>query len=107
STDLNHLCEASRVGARIYAEMIPAVKVPPSLERRLRTSGLKLALEAGEDYELLFTVNPKEALRLPRQLAGIKLTPIGEITRGRRITIVGSFGRPLPLPPRGWDHFRR
>lgn len=107
STDLNHLCEASGVGARVYAEMIPAVKVPPSLERRLRTSGLKLALEAGEDYELLFTVNPKEALRLPRQLVGIKLTPIGEITRGRRITIVGSFGRPLPLPPRGWDHFRR
>lgn len=107
STDLRHLCEASRVGARIYAEEIPAVKLPPLLERRLGTSGLKLALEAGEDYELLFTVPKARAARLPRQLAGIKLTPIGEITPGRRVMIVGSVGRPLPLLPRGWDHFRK
>ncbi len=107
STDLHHLCEASRVGARIDAEEIPAVKLPPPVERRLRTNGLKLALEAGEDYELLFTLPKARAARLPKQLAGVKLTPIGEITPGRRIMIVGSVGRPLPLLPRGWDHFRR
>jgi thiamine-monophosphate kinase len=107
STDLNHICHASRVGARVMAKKIPAVKVPPPLERRLRTSGLKLALEAGEDYELLFTLPRAEASRLPLKLAGVRLTLIGEITRRRKLVLLDADGAEQPLRPRGWDHFRR
>ncbi|MGH9803648.1 MAG: thiamine-phosphate kinase [Candidatus Acidiferrales bacterium] len=106
STDLNHICEASRVGARLYQDRIPAVDIPAPLARRLRTTGLQLALNAGEDYELLFTLPKARAQRLPRMLAGIKLTPIGEITRDRRVVLVDGKGRARPLPPRGWDPFR-
>lgn len=107
STDLNHICEASGVGARIYREKIPAVDLPAPLARRLRTSALNLALNAGEDYELLFTVSRAGARRLPRKLAGVPLTPIGEITRERRVVLVDPDGHERRLPPRGWDHFRK
>ena len=107
STDLNHLCESSGVGARVYEEKIPAVAVPATLARRLRATGLQLALNAGEDYELLFTLPKARARRLPRTLAGVPLTPIGEITRGRRVLLVDEAGRERRLPPRGWDPFRR
>lgn len=107
STDLHHLCEASSVGARLYAEKIPAVNLPRALARRLGTSGLELALNAGEDYELLFTVPKAKAARLPKKLNGVKLTWIGEITHGRRVILVEAGGRERALAARGWDHFRR
>lgn len=107
STDLNHLCEASGVGARVFAEKIPAVKLPASLARRLATSGLELALNAGEDYELLFTLPKARAARLPNKLAGVRLAQIGEITRGRRVILVEASGRERRIAARGWDHFRR
>lgn len=107
STDLAHLCKASRVGARIFAKQIPAVRLPRTLAERFGTNGLTLALDGGEDYELLFTLPKARAARLPNKLAGVKLTPIGEITPGRRLTLVDAAGRERPLRPRGWDHFRR
>jgi thiamine-monophosphate kinase len=107
STDLNHLCAASRVGARVYADQIPAVKLSPALQRRLKSTGLELALNAGEDYELLFTLPAKQADRLPKKLAGVRLSPIGEITRRRVVVLVSDGGSQRPLQPLGWDHFRR
>lgn len=107
STDLNHLCAASRVGARLYADQIPAVKLPPTLQQRLKTTGLDLALNAGEDYELLFTIPQKPAGRLPEKLCGAKLTSIGEITRTKEVLLVDAGGDEKELLPRGWDHFRR
>ena len=107
STDLAHLCEASGVGACLFADRIPAVKLTRSLERRLGVSGLGLALDGGEDYELLFTLPKTKAARLPKKLARVKLTAIGEITRRRGLTLVDAAGRERRLWPRGWDHFRR
>ena len=108
STDLAHLCQASRVGARIFAARVPVVKLPPSLEERLGTSGWELALDGGEDYELLFTLPRPRAARLPPKFAGVKLTAIGEITPHESgLTVVDSEGRERTLVPRGWDHFRR
>lgn len=106
STDLAHLCEASRVGARLWAERVPVVKLPRSWERRLGVSGWELALNGGEDYELLFTVPKSAAARLPRKLAGVKLTAIGEIISGSGIRLVDAGGKQRRLAPRGWDHFR-
>lgn len=106
STDLAHLCEASRVGARIFADRIPAVRLPRELARRWDTNSLALALHGGEDYELLFTLPQARAARLPKRLAGVKLTAIGEITR-RGLLLVDAGGRARRLAPRGWDHFRR
>jgi thiamine-monophosphate kinase len=107
SSDLNRLCAASGVGARLFADRIPAVELPPHLARRVKTTGLELALHGGEDYELLFTLPKSRAARLPRRLAGVSLTAIGEITRGRGVVLVDDAGLRMRLRPQGWDHFRR
>ena len=106
STDLHHLCEASRVGACLFAPRLPAVDVPRALIRRLRTTGLELALHGGEDYQLLFTLPQSRPQPLPKSLAGVRLTAIGEITSDPRVVLVDSIGRTQRLAPRGWDHFR-
>jgi thiamine-monophosphate kinase len=101
STDLAHICEESGVGAELQAETIPRASVgKPS-----RQVDLKLALHGGEDYELLFSA-PRSA-RIPSRLAGVPITHIGQITRGRRIFLFNQRGVGYQLEPLGWEHFRK
>ncbi len=105
SSDLQHLCEASGAGARLWAGRIPCVDVPPAL-RSHAFDPMELALHGGEDYELLFTVPQRVCHRIRGAYRGVSITPIGEIVRGRAIVLVGSDGRATPLAAGGWDHFR-
>jgi thiamine-monophosphate kinase len=106
STDLSHICKASGVGARVWAEKIPTVRMPPELSS-LKLSPLDLAIHGGEDYELLFTVPGKFSSRLPCEIAEIPVTVIGEITREKKVLLVGADGKTKPLKPLGWDPFRK
>ena len=96
STDLAHLCEESGVGAILHADRLP-IAADASLEQ---------ALHGGEDYELLFTARP--ATRIPRSIAGVAVTQIGEITapdRGKPALMLATGCIVEPLEPRGWEHF--
>jgi thiamine-monophosphate kinase len=106
SSDLPRLCEASRTGARIEAAKLPTPKAPVATSKT-HFDALRLALNGGDDYELLFTVRQKDVARVPRSFQGVALTPIGEITRGRRIVTVGQDKTIKPLAPQGWDPFRK
>jgi len=105
STDLGHLGEASGVGARVWADRIPPVRVPPTL-REHGFDPLELALHGGEDYQLLFTVPRRLRKAIPSSHGGVPITQIGGITKGRAMILVGADGRAAPLAARGWDHFR-
>jgi thiamine-monophosphate kinase len=106
STDLHHICQASGVGAIVYAEDIPvATHVPEEVP----TTALENALNGGEDYELLFTV-PKERMAqiesLRAQFRGLPITLIGEITNEPGRMSLEQAGERTPLLPRGHDHLR-
>jgi thiamine-monophosphate kinase len=110
STDLDRLCRASRAGARLWADSIPRVAIPDRLSRTVKTQNLdplRLALHGGEDYELLFTVPRRKVKRLERAPGSRELTPIGEITSGRRMILINEDGKSKPLKPAGWDPFRK
>jgi len=94
STDLGHICDESGVGAIVYDEQLKAVS---------RSSGLNLALHGGEEYELLFTAKPDR--RIPRQIAGVPVTRIGEIVRGKQMKLRDASGKSTILKPAGWEHF--
>ena len=106
STDLAHLCKASNVGARVLADLIPTAAVPNDL-RGLGLDPLALALNGGEDYELLFTVSKRFVGRLPRAVGGVPITIIGQITRNKKIVLVSGTGQAKTLSPEGWDPFRK
>jgi len=98
STDLAHLCEESRVAAEVDAATLP-IHASATLEE---------ALHGGEDYELLFTAAP--AVKLPQQIAGVPITPIGRIQRkkaGRAQIILRTASGPVALSPQGWQHFSK
>ncbi len=128
STDLGHICEESGVGAVLYAEALPTASAGsqdhrlvsghgfsrsvgrPRITRALAPEGnprerqmLSLALHGGDEYELLFTAAPNR--RIPRQIAGVPITRIGEILSGEGMRLATADGKTQPLKPAGWEHF--
>ena len=90
--DLPRLAQASRCSFRVDMESIP------------RSPGctLQQALGDGEDFELLFTISPKRAARLPNQwrrhFPATPLTRIGELVPRRKKSTL--------LQAHGHDHFQ-
>lgn len=99
STDLQHICEESGVGAVLDAEAIPRARVG----RPTMQVSLDLALHGGEDYELLFT----SAKNLPAKIARVPVTAIGRITPMRGMVLILKNGRRRKLAAKGWEHFKR
>lgn len=100
SLDLRRLCDASRVGARVFNDLIPCPPLAPA-----KATGL--ALHGGEDYQLLFTVPRRKAAVIPCRLGGARITYIGDIRSRRGIQLVASDGSESPLSPLGYDHFTK
>lgn len=102
-SDLTRICEASNVGARIFADRVP---VNPALRKALGKTSIDYALSGGEDFELLFTA-PDEVMRSIRADFEIPVSVIGEITRDhpRQVAVSGQKGDKLNPKERGWDHF--
>lgn len=100
--DLRHLCEASRVGAEISLESLPC-------SARVRRRDPMLALQGGEDYELLFAVPPKAEASLKRLHHRIdcRVTRIGSLLPKRDgIRVRDRMGMSTRIEAGGFDHFR-
>ncbi|MEK6678563.1 MAG: thiamine-phosphate kinase, partial [Nitrospirota bacterium] len=107
STDLNHICEQSRVGAVIYEDKIPLSKELKKAE--LKKGPLEYALSGGEDYELLFTVKARDVGKIHNAISRGRLyaAMIGEIVDLKKgMLLVDSKGRKRPFQPTGFNHFR-
>ncbi len=101
-SDLNHICQASEVGARIEVDRVP---IQPSVKTNFGDKSIQLALSGGEDYELLFT-GRAAVVDSVKKTASCPVTVIGEITAGEaEITLLDSQGNPFNLVEAGWDHF--
>jgi thiamine-monophosphate kinase len=106
STDLGHILEESHCGAIIRADSIPiadCVKQLLSLEPGM--DPVSLALQSGEEYELLFTARPEMQPRLSELAAtpDLPITAIGEITREPGMRLLRE-GKESALTPSGYEH---
>jgi thiamine-monophosphate kinase len=109
SSDLGHIAEESRVGARLVAEKIPISANLTHYCERFHRSALDYALSGGEDYSLLVTAAAEAAGAIARdfeQHFGRPLYAIGEITASPGIELVHPDGRTTAVAPTGWDHFK-
>jgi thiamine-monophosphate kinase len=97
STDLEHICRESGVGAEVEAEAIPRAGCGQN-----RRVGLEFALHGGDDYELLFT----SSKLVPAKVEGVRMTRIGQTTVKRDMRLLDVAGRKTVLAAKGWEHFR-
>lgn len=110
--DLRHILKASRVGAELLTSSIPISRVAKLASKAESPAKppLLAALTDGEDFELLFTVAPKDAVALldswKKQFPKLALTCIGKITAGEGITLRDKTGA-RPLKAHGYEHFAK
>jgi thiamine-monophosphate kinase len=105
SSDLAHLCRESRVGARIEARRLPINPAVAIICGRRASDALALALHGGEDFELLFTVRPRDLRRLPRRVDGVPATYIGDVTGDAGRALISDGRHEQTLQPSGFTHF--
>lgn len=100
--DLTHILTSSRVGAHLDVETLP---ISPTLNQAVdRATALQLALTAGDDYELCFTVPPSHETKLSR--LPVECTCIGYIEREPGLRLYSNSGKSYPLPGKlGYQHF--
>ena len=102
--DLGHILAASRVGATLDADALPAGPVltrqPAGLRRRFCAAG-------GDDYELCFTApaSAREAVTAAAARAATPVTRAGTIDAKPGLRLVDASGAPLDLSLAGFDHF--
>jgi thiamine-monophosphate kinase len=103
SSDLQRLLDVSApgIGFEIFATEVPIA--------RAAKGNLRAALNDGEDFELLFTIDPRHVTALRRKWArtfALELTEIGRVIRARsQIALLGRDGKRRPLVSAGYDHF--
>jgi thiamine-monophosphate kinase len=102
SVDLNHICEASGTGAEIDLEKIPLSPAMLSFQKK----PLPLALHGGEDYQLIFTIKPRDLARIGPLRSEYRLRDVGRITREKGIRTVDALGRRKVLAIKGFEHFK-
>jgi thiamine-monophosphate kinase len=105
SSDLSHLCSESNAGALVQSAQIPIDKEVIRLCGRRALDPLALALHGGEDFELLFTVRPEDAPRLPKRVDGVPITHIGEVTEQPGSIKIAERNRVWELRAEGFEHF--
>jgi thiamine-monophosphate kinase len=101
--DLRHICEASRVSARVITDFLP---IHDMVKASFKKKALALALGGGEDYELLFTGSDKVIKDVKNELR-CPVTAIGEISGDEpgKINLVDAAGCPVKIGRTGWTHF--
>ena len=103
ASDLMHICHASGVGAYIEESKIPINQGAQMLALKFQMDPVTAALNGGEDYELLFTVDEKDLEKI-RHLPSTYI--VGEITaKEDGITLHTPAGNVHPLKAQGWNHF--
>lgn len=104
SSELLHICTQSKTGCRIYEERIPIDYQTAMQAEEFNLNVSTVALNGGEDYELLFTV-PLEQNEKIQQIPGIRL--IGHITaESLGCAMISRDGNSeITLKAQGWKAF--
>jgi thiamine-monophosphate kinase len=105
ASDLLHICKQSKKGATIYEDKIPIDHETVMVAEDFGLPALTMAMNGGEDYELLFTV-PLESFDKVKLLKGV--TIIGHIVEEEAgVNLITSNGSMLAVQAQGWNHFKK
>ena len=103
ASEIFHICERSKVGAVIEESGVPIHPDAQMMALQFNMDPISCALSGGEDYELIFTIDPKD-------LEKVKYMPdiyiMGEIVKSSEgIKLHSKAGKIHDLKAQGWRHF--
>jgi thiamine-monophosphate kinase len=103
--DLGHILRRSKVGARLHIDRLP--RSPGLAACPDESEVLAALLSGGDDYELCFTVPPRQIGRLRELAAGwdCRCTEIGVIEEMPGLRCLREDGTLYNIGKSGYDHF--
>lgn len=103
ASEIFHICKRSKVGAFIEESGVPIHPDAQMMALQFKLDPITCALSGGEDYELLFTINPGEVDKV-KYLPDIYI--MGEIVESSEgVKLHTKGGNIHDLKAQGWRHF--
>lgn len=103
SSEISHICDDSGLGCKIFEDKIPIAAETVKMAMEMNIDPLVCALDGGEDYELLFTVDQNEYEKL--KSAG-DISIIGHMSnKSAGKSLISKEGTVIPIQARGWNNF--
>ena len=103
SSEIIHLCSQSKVGCDLYEEKIPLDPQVISTCEEFNIDSTTVALNGGEDYELLFTISQDDFSKIK---ANPNLSIIGHIKEEKEgLHLVTRAESRIPIKAQGWKNF--
>lgn len=103
SSDLFHICKQSGVGCEINEAAVPISEEAYQMALKFNLDPITCALNGGEDYELLFTIEPEDETKLNGEETFSVIGQITDAENGRVLLTKG--GNKHQLKAQGWNHF--
>ncbi len=101
SSEVIHLCKNSKVGMELYENKIPLDPQVISTCEEFNIDSTTVALNGGEDYELLMTIDQKD---FPKIKGNPNLTVIGYVTEeAGGMHLVTRAETKVPIIAKGWN----
>ena len=103
SSEIIHLCKQSKVGCDLYENKIPLDPQVISTCEEFNIDSTTVALNGGEDYELLFTISQDDFLKIK---ANPHVSIIGHIKESASgMNLITRAESSIPLKAQGWKNF--
>jgi len=103
SSEIFHICSKSEVGMTIYEEKIPIDPTTSMMALEFNLDPNTTALNGGEDYELLFTIDQKDYNKIKNDP---DISVIGHcVSRSEGIHIISRNETKHALKAQGWKAF--
>jgi thiamine-monophosphate kinase len=103
ASEILHIATQSKLGCNLYEEKIPIDVTTASMAEEFKLDPAICALNGGEDYELLFTVDQKD---YEKALAIKEISVIGHMTDATEgVNLISRSGTLVPITAQGWDAF--
>ncbi|WP_303318933.1 thiamine-phosphate kinase [Flavivirga abyssicola] len=103
SSEIMHLCKHSKVGCDLYEEKIPLDPQVISTCEEFNIDSTTVALNGGEDYELLFTISQDDYSKIK---ANPNFTVIGYMKEAQAgMHLVTRADTKIPIKAQGWKNF--
>ena len=105
ASEAMHICKASDVGCAIYEEKIPIDQSTFDLAKAFNIVPGIVALNGGEDYELLFTIKQSDYEKLKNTEEISMIGYISEASEGARL--ITNDDQVVELQAQGWDALKK
>ena len=102
-SEVLHICKQSKVGVKVFEEKLPIDATVSTQAQEFKLEPSLCAMNGGEDYELLFTVDQKDFEKI-NLMEGVRIIGhIADATDGA--TIVYPRGEEIFIKAQGWKAF--